>query len=171
MFNKLRSLDGFIDYSGICILVTKALEVEIFKRFFTNFINYLYENYGANYLQYPTALLFKGQKPLNPEKFTMGNIVRLLNPEKDWNITFPQKENNKLKLMEYCKSEVFSKYGEDEIEEMLNSYASSIDEIKEKYRNPSAHRNQIECKDAKECLDLIIDVEKLLKKMLDTFDE
>ena len=101
----------------------------------------------------------------------MGNIVYLLQPEKDYNIDFQQKENNKLKLMEYCKSEVFSKYSENEIEEILNSYANSIEEIKEKYRNPSAHRNQIECKDAKECIDLIIDVEKLLKKMLDSFDK
>ena len=58
-----------------------------------------------------------------------------------------------------------------EIENMLKRYASSIEEIKEKYRNPSAHRNQIACVDAKECIDLIIDIEKLLKKMLDSFDK
>ena len=171
MFNKLLNLGEVIDYSGICILVTKALEVEIYKRFFTNFIKYLDEKYNKDYSQYPTALLFKNSKPLRPEKFTMGNIAFVLCPEKNWNDSNEQKENNKVKLMEYCKNCVFSKYDEKEIENMLKRYASAIEEIKEKYRNPSAHRNQIACVDAKECIDLIIDIEKLLKKMLDSFDK
>ena len=53
---------------------------------------------------------------------------------------------------------------------MLNYYAEQIELIKEKYRNPSAHRDQIKRVDAEECMDLIIDVEKLLKQMIDSFD-
>ena len=170
MFNKLINLNGAIDYSGICILATKALEVEIFKRFFTDFIIYLDENYDKNYSEYPTALLFKNTKPLHVEKFTMGNIAFVLCPQKNRYDTYEQKENNKVKLIEYCKSNVFSRYNDEEIEETLNRYATSIEDIRIKYRNPSAHRNEIKCVDAKECIDLIIDVEKLLKQMLDSFD-
>ena len=40
-----------------------------------------------------------------------------------------------------------------------------------KYRNPSAHTNQIQKKDALECFNLTLDVKKILKEMLDTFDK
>lgn len=52
----------------------------------------------------------------------------------------------------------------------LNEFASQVETIKEEYRNPASHTNELKFTKAQECLDLIIDVEKLLKKMLDTFD-
>lgn len=171
MYTKLLGSAEIIDYSGICVLVTKALEVEIFKRFFSNFIKYLEKTYDNDYSIYPTSLLFQNKKPLHPERFTMGNIAYVLCYKEKYQDTPEQKKNNKAKLLEYCRKCVFSKFSEDEIEEKINEYGSSIEDIRIKYRNPSAHRNQIGKKDAKNCLDLIIDVEKLLKIMLDSFDE
>ena len=72
--------------------------------------------------------------------------------------------------MEYCKNSLFSNCSEEEITSTLNEYGQKIEFIKDKYRNPSAHRDEIERIDAKECIDLIIDVEKLLKQMIDSFD-
>ena len=72
--------------------------------------------------------------------------------------------------MEYCKKYVFSRYSTEEIERTLNEYAKEIERIRIDYRNPSAHRGQIGRKNAKECFNLVIDVEKLLKRMLDSFD-
>ena len=170
MYNHLITMDDIIDYSGICVLVTKALEVEIHKRFFTNFLDYLYAKYGADYKKYHTALLYQNRKPLLSEKFTMGNIAFVMCYIENWNDTDEQKVNNKLKLMEYCKKCVFTNYNEEEIEKLLKKYASSIEEIREKYRNPSAHTNEIKRVDAEECFNLVLDIEKLLKKMLDSFD-
>lgn len=170
MYNHLIIIDEIIDYSGICVLVTKALEVEITKRFFFNFLEYLNEKYGNNYLEYHSALLFQNRKPLFQDKFTMGSIAFVLCYTEDKNDSPKQKNNNREKLMEYCKSCIFSNYDEDEIENLLNYYATSIEEIRIKYRNPSAHRNEIKQIDAEECFDLVLDVEKLLKEMLDSFD-
>ena len=100
----------------------------------------------------------------------MGNIAFVLCYKEDKFNTIEQNKNNKKELMDYCKNCIFSKYSNEEIEKLLNTYASSIETIRTKYRNPSAHRNQIKRIDAQECIDLIIDVEKLLKKMLDSFD-
>jgi hypothetical protein len=72
--------------------------------------------------------------------------------------------------MEYCKECIFSKYNENEIKELLKKYASNIEKIRENYRNPSAHTNEIKRIDAEECFNLVLDVEKLLKQMLDSFD-
>lgn len=170
MYNHLIMIKDIIDYSGICVLVTKALEVEITKRFFFNFLDYLNEKYENNYVEYPSALLFQNKTPLFHDKFTMGTIAFVLCHIEDRNDSVEQKNNNKEKLMEYCKSRIFSNYSEDEIENLLNYYATSIEEIRIKYRNPSAHRNEIKQIDAEECFDLVLDVEKLLKEMLDSFD-
>ncbi len=61
----------------------------------------------------------------------MGNVFYLLCPEKDRYITSEQKANNKEKLMEYCKSNLFSEYDDEGIERLLNRYAYSIENITE----------------------------------------
>ena len=170
MYSKLLTLDEIMDYSGICVLITKALEVEIFNRFFTDFLKYLDENYHKDYSQYPTSLLFQYKKPLIPDRFTMGNIAFVLCYKQNYDDSPEQKKNNKKKLMEYCKTCIFSQNSEEEIEELITSYASSIEEIRKKYRNPSAHRGQINRVTANECFKLVIDVQRLLIKMLDSFD-
>ena len=171
MYNKFIKLDEIIDYSGVCILITKALEIEIIKRFFTNFIKFLDNNYNKNYIQYPTSLLYEGVIPLSPEKVTMGNIAFILCEKENWNDNEKQIKNNKERLLEYCRQCIFSNKSTEEIEKLLYSYVSSIEMIKIKYRNPSAHINHVQRKTAKECLDLLVDNQKLLKKILDSFDK
>lgn len=171
LYNKLDDVNESVDYSGICVLITKALENEIFKRFFTDFIKYLDDKYHYDYSKYHTALLFQYKEPLIPERFTMGNIAFVLCYTENYYDTPEQIKNNKMELMEYCKSHVFSRYNYDKIEELLTYYASSIEEIRVKYRNPSAHRGSIKKTTAEECFKFVIDVEKLLIKMLDSFDK
>lgn len=170
MFNKLNEIDEDMDYSGICVLVTKALEIEIFNRFFTDFIKYLDENYHKNYSEYPTALLFQYKKPLFSERFTMGNIAFVLCYTENYNDSPEQIRNNKLKLMEYCKKNIFSRYNNKKIEELLHNYAQSIEDIRVRFRNPSAHRGYIKKTTAQECFEIVIDIERLLVNMLDSFD-
>ena len=170
MYSRLSKTDSTIDYSGMCILVTKALEVEMKKRFFTFFIRYLDNNYNKDYSKYHTALIYKNKTILFSEKFTMGSIAYVLCYKNSKFDTKEQITNNQIKLIEYCKSCIFSQQTDAEIKNLLKQYAISIENIKETYRNPSAHTNEIKKIDAEECFNLLIDVEKLLKKMLDSFD-
>ena len=78
MFNKLIMMNEVIDYSGICVLITKALEVEINKRFFTDFIKYMDNTYNKDYSIYPTPLLFNKKEPLYDDKITLGNFQFIL---------------------------------------------------------------------------------------------
>lgn len=171
IYNELILIDDILDYSGVCILITKALECEIFNRFYTKFIKYLNINYHSNLREYPTGLLYNKRQLLYHKRFTMGSFAFVMCYKENWEDTDEEKENNKVKLLEYCKSCLFSKYDDKEIMQLLNKYASSIEMIRVKYRNPSAHRNKITKINAEDCFDLIVDVEKLLKKMLDSFDE
>ena len=55
--------------------------------------------------------------------------------------------------------------------DLLAEYAEDIETVRKDYRNPSAHTNMLQEINAKECMDLVIDVEKLLKRMVDSFDK
>ena len=170
MYNHLILLNDIIDYSGVCVLVTKALEVELAKRFYSNFLKYLDQKYQHDYSKYPTALLFQGKTPLLPEKFTMGNVAFVLCYLEDKYNSPQSRQNNKTRLLEYSKERLFSRLTLSEIDVLLQNYAKEIERIRKKYRNPSAHTNELKQVDAEECFNLVLDVEKFLKQMLDSYD-
>ena len=178
-FNNLINIENNVDYSGVCLLVTKALEVEMSKRFGKNFIAYLKGKYRGkeNYYQFPTALLntyydennTPHKKPIRPKDFTLGKLPYVMCLFYTNGITDEQKENDRQKLIEYAKEKLFNEKTDEEILEILKDFAEAIEEVKKDYRNPSAHTNQVKRIDAEECFNLVIDVEKLLKRILDSF--
>ncbi len=169
MYGNLILLDDIVDYSGVCLLITKALEVELKKRFFWGFLEYLDKTYTRNYSIYHTALLNQNT-PKRDEQISLGTMAYLLCLfESKWD-TYTQRQNNHNKLIEYSKACLFSSLREDEIKALLKDYARKIESIKESFRNPAAHTGQIKRTTAEDCFNLIIDIEKLLKRMLDSFD-
>ena len=79
--------------------------------------------------------------------------------------------NNTLKLVEYSKNNLLKDYTDEEIEKTLYEYGSFVEDIRIKYRNPAAHTNELEQIDAEECFNYVLDVEKVLRIMLDSFDK
>lgn len=173
IYKKQRELGNFLDYSGVCVLVTKALELEMDIRFYGFFMNYMKRNYPGkhNYHLFPTTLLNKFGKPCRQKDYTLGSVPYTLCYLIDENLSEEQITNNKQKLVEFCKSELMKDKAEEEILSILYDYGEKIEMIKNDYRNPCAHTNSLQAINAKECLDLVIDVQKLLKKMLDSFDK
>ena len=110
------------------------------------------------------------QRNNRTKQLLMGNIAFTLCFIESRYDSLSQKANNKSKLLEYSKDCIFSSYSQNQIETRLYEYAKSINFIRYKYRNPSAHTNKIRRIDAEECLNLVLDVERLLKRMLDSFD-
>ena len=173
IFNNLIGLQDIVDYSGVCLLVTKALEVEMGKRFCKNFLAYLKTKYPgkSNFVKFPTSLLDRYGKPIKPKHFTLGTVAYVLCYLEANDITEEQSQNNKEKLVEYVREKLFVGKTDDEIFVLLNDYAESVEEVKNDYRNPSAHTNELRRVDAEQCFALVIDVEKLMKRMLDSFAE
>ena len=173
IFNNLNGLEDIVDYSGVCLLVTKALEVEMSKRFCKNYLSYLKTKYPgkSNYPKFPTALLNQYGRPIKPNHFTLGSVAYVLCYLEADNLTEDQKKNNKERLIEYSKEKLLTGKSNDEILEILHDYADSIEEVRKDYRNPSAHTNELKKVDAEQCFALVVDVEKLMKRILDSFDE
>ena len=173
-YKRLQDLQEVIDYSGVCLSVCKALEVELFKRFYKDFKSNLERKYGKDYTKYHTALLFEKDRLLNEECFSLGTAQHILGQTKEKRPKFKNgglsDVNNKKVLHEYVKECLLSKCTDEEIETKLKDYAIKINTIRENYRNPSAHKDKVQKVQAKTCFDFVIDVEKFLKKMLDSFD-
>ena len=170
MFNNLNNMSEVVDYSGVCILVTKALEVELYKRFFDNFLKYLDQKRYKKYDNYPTGLLYKNREPLNEDKFNLGTVAYIFCLKSDYYIDYYQERNNEEKLIEYCEADLFKEFETEKIERLIKKFGENIEEIRKKYRNPSAHRNKITIDKAEDCLNLVLyNDNPLLKEMLDSF--
>lgn len=72
-YNTLLKMKDIVDYSGVCILVTKAIETEMKRRFYNEYMGYLKRKYPEknNYKEYPTSLLNKFNKPVKSKDFTL----------------------------------------------------------------------------------------------------
>ncbi len=164
MYKKLEAIGDIVDYSGVCLLVTKALEVEMKKRFRTSFIAFLKNRYGDDYKQYPMGLLDRDQlrrgnyRLLNEHGFTFGTVAYVL-------CCYSHTENDKQKLLEFCKCVCMPDLNENDAFSLLQKYGAEIERIRKDYRNPTAHTAQLNMIKAKECMDLVIDVEKLVQSL------
>ena len=74
---------------------------------------------------------------------------------------------------DYTTQMLFKNFSEDEekIRETLLTYGSYVEDIRVDYRNPAAHTNKLTKINADECFKFVLDSEKVLREMLDSFDE
>lgn len=171
IFNRLILIKEQIDFSSVVLLVSKTVEYEIARRFCRDFISYLKQTLPGheNYKNYPTALLNSFGTPKKEKNFTLGNAPYLLDPYKDECLSEELRENNKKLLLEYCSAKLMVGKSHEEILSALLYFSTEIEDLTKDYRNPSAHTNQITKMEAEQCFNLVIDVEKLLKRMLESF--
>ncbi len=177
MYAKLADVEDIVDYSGVCLLITKALELELGKRFCIDYIQY-YKNahpgregrYGA-----PLPIVNKYRRYIKPEAFTLGSFPFIIGCRYASDISEGEKRNIRNGILEYVKNTILKSYSETHDEEqvldLLDEYAEEVDRVREEYRNPSAHTNALTRINAKECFDLVLDVEKLLRRIIESFDE
>lgn len=172
-FNSLHKLGDDIDYSGVCLLVTKALEVELTKRFYKGFNKYIEDN-NIPLEKHHTSLVEEDDDEnlqIVPDyKITLGSMRYILCHKKHDDPKIHEK--NLSILTEYSKAKLFTdSHSDKEIKKTLRKYGKEIKDITYSYRNPAAHTDELQCLQAKKCLDYVIDVKHFLKTMLDSFDK
>ncbi|SFC56686.1 hypothetical protein [Butyrivibrio sp. YAB3001] len=169
MYKKQEEYGDLMDYSGVCVLITKALEVEMSIRFHKRFIDFLMDN-GIGVKEYPSSLIKDG-RVISPSEYTLGSVPFTLGYRIPRNASKAEISNNQKKLLEYSKASLITNRSDSDILNLLKTYGNQVERIKKDYRNPSAHTNALRSVNAKECLDLVIDVKKVLKNMLDSFEK
>lgn len=176
LYAKLLSISNIVDYSGVCLLVTKALELELGKRFCSGYIEYYRRTNPEGSIQNAplTIISTSGNRFMEPHEFTLGTFQYTIGRRFPRGLNRIQRTQIKNSILLFAQNDIFRTYAtnhtDEEIYDLLNGFARDIERVRIDYRNPSAHTNALTRISAQECFNLVLDVEKLLKRMLDSFD-
>lgn len=174
---KMKDSETF-DYSGVCLLVTKALEVETTKRFFLSYKDFLEQKYSS-VSRWPFALRQRDRGQITEtviadSEFTLGSVVSVIGLKRDYdtdgNITGYQIAHvgTKNEFLDYARSNLFKFSERRRVEAEIDKDYHFIEKVRLDYRNPSAHRDRLTITSARGCLEYVIDVQHMLKEMLST---
>ena len=169
IYDHLNSMKVELDFSCVCILLSKVVERELIKRLITDFQDYLETKYAQN-LQgnCPKVLLYNGQRQ-KAQFFSLGSIPVVLCEKRDNNCSDKEHQHNKELLLEYVRATIFPEKNPEEIEYLLKQIVKHTEHIRIRYRNPSAHTNCIKPLTAMECMDYIVETQKVLRNMMEAF--
>lgn len=160
MMSKMNDKEP-LDYSGVCLLVTKAVEVEITKRFFDQYKEFLKKKCGTN-IYWPKSLKGKDKnKIMTRNEFTLGSVIYVVGYDKYFNI---ENKSDYNLFLQYATNCLFLQ--NCNVKEEIKLDLNFIENVRKDYRNPSAHKSRMEFTTAKECLDYVLDVKHMLKEML-----
>lgn len=162
--------DENIDFAPICMSVSKALEVEVTRRYFTGYFNYL----NRNDMKIPADMLVKENgefREKREDEFMLGNITGVTGYAAylDTNMVrlVGRLTDENQKFLKYAKEDLFSGLSEVKCIEIIKKHIFNIKKVCVNYRNPSAHKQKISKVSARECLDFMVDVKKVIGEMLD----
>jgi len=182
-YQDMRDYNSLYDFSSVCLQASKAAEYELTNRFFEKYVEYLESVSGKNredagFLEHVPGCMTKTYKArengtsyeatrlLKETEVTLGTIQYLVGMNSRGRITdeegfasFSQYSGNAL-LAEGC-----------DIQETLCRHIKYILRIKNDYRNKAAHKDTMDVVVAKECLDYVVDIQRILAEMLDDYRE
>ena len=164
LYEQMGENDDY-DYSVICMAASKALEVEVARRYCGGYIRYLKDN---NVSPIPSGVLDKYGNFVSEENFVFGMIT---------DMTGYTVKNNEVRLLgkyktesnvflEYAMRKLFAVYEYDKCLEFIKKHIKMIDKVRLDYRNPAAHKSIMHSRTAKECLDYLVDIENTLGTMI-----
>lgn|GEM_PF-2189639 len=170
VYESIEAYNQLIDFSGVCLQVTKAFECEMTYRYFTRYRQYLKNRFGNDYAyNIPQAFykLKRGNKvELDEDEYTLGSIVYTAGMWKEGN-TIRGYEQDQALFMDYAQAELLihpkNAYA------VIKRHLYEIEKIRVKYRNSAAHKDSIDVIGARECLDYIVEVHRILGTLLDDY--
>lgn len=167
--------DDQLDYSCINVLLCKAVENELKRRCYEKYLEYLKNEFGDKYGEYPKILTVCKNGKIFLDKsanFTLGSIKKILGayvPEHRADVGQDTAMRDKKLLNRYLAS-ALTLDASLNVEPVTAQLIEGIRTIVDKYRNPSCHPVEISLALASECYDFILGGQNgFLKKALDLF--
>ena len=160
--NKLADRDS-LDYSGVCLQVTKVLDEEMTARFYTQYKRYLLRTCLLD--DWPQAMKNKyGDEPLEINDFTLGSITYVMGVGMNGRLY----DSNAFDLVQrFAKTSLYKDGMSDrDIRDHLIKCVECAEKTRRDYRNPAAHREAMSYISARECIDYLIEQTKMLRLVL-----
>ena len=170
-YDTMKDYDRMVDFSGVCVQIGKACEYELKKRIFTGYMAYEKKKYGEpQYLKKIPSACFstndttEESQLLTEDQVTLGKLKYIMGLDDNGRIA-SQKIWHEFR--EYAEAEFLvnpaSSYN------IIKSQMPVIARIRDEYRNPSAHAQEVTVVDAQECIQYVITVQKKLSELLDQY--
>ena len=176
LYLELSGMGDRLDFSGVCILAVKALENELHRRLYSDFVKYLQEKYPAEEElgKWPSSLRRRdrwGREFVLPEaRFTLGTVPFVCGTRTASYLSDAEHEADLRVVAEYAKEQLLAPgMTGEEIWTTLQAIGTDTDRITQKYRNPAAHINALGQGEAKACLDFLLEVERAFIWMMTRF--
>ena len=170
-YDTMKDFDRMVDFSGVCVQIGKACEYELKKRIFTGYMAYEKKKYGEpQYLKKIPSACFstndttEESQLLTEDQVTLGKLKYIMGLDDNGRIA-SQKIWHEFR--EYAEAELLvnpaSSYN------VIKSQMPVIARIRDEYRNPSAHAQEVTVVDAQECIQYVITVQKKLAELLEQY--
>ena len=170
-YDSMKDYDRMVDFSGVCVQIGKACEYELKKRIFTGYMAYEKKKYGEpQYLKKIPSACFstndttEESQLLTEDQVTLGKLKYIMGLDDNGRIA-SQKIWHEFR--EYAEAELLvnpaSSYN------IIKSQMPVIARIRDEYRNPSAHAQEVTVVDAQECIQYVITVQKKLAELLEQY--
>ena len=170
-YDSMKDYDRMVDFSGVCVQIGKACEYELKKRIFTGYMAYEKKKYGEpQYLKKIPSACFstndttEESQLLTEDQVTLGKLKYIMGLDDNGRIA-SQKIWHEFR--EYAEAELLvnpaSSYN------IIKSQMPVIARIRDEYRNPSAHAQEVTVVDAQECIQYVITVQKKLSELLEQY--
>ena len=176
LFAQMEAVPDQMDYSGVCILMLKALEAELHQRLFCDYSAFMEKHhpFAAEAARWPSVLCYRDNRGrwrrVVEERFTLGSVPYFCNTRVPEHISDAANEQDRRCLLSFAKQKLFRKgLSEDKIWENLTRIGKDVERVTKRYRNRAAHINAIRHQEARECMDFLIDVQQVLVWMMREF--
>ena len=176
IFYQLAAARQMIDYSSVCIVVSKAVEGELKRRLFSDFCRYMEERLplAEHGSQWPSGLCQykdgKGYVLRASEQLTLGSIAYLCHFKPDSRLSEAARNRNLHWLSQYGRDRLFRNLAsEEEIWRLLWEIGRFADSVASNYRNPAAHSAFFGYQKAVEFFAYVLEGEKSLPWIVQQF--
>ena len=153
------------EFSCVCLLITKALEIETTKRYFDEYIEYLETQETPD--NWPYALRKKDyyggytEETIKREEFTLGTAIHVAGLQNtstsECAPTISIKANYVFnKFAKYYRNRLYKCQIIPKIEQKIIDDCHFIETVRINYRNPAAHKDIIGIDVAKQCIDYVL---------------
>lgn len=162
--NSIQNNDN-LDYSGVCLQITKVLDEELSDRFYTKYKDYLTTKYPLD--RWPDAMKSKdGKAILATDEFTLGTIAYVMGTNASHTMGRGYASNI---MREFARNNLYPLVMTDEeIDQHLSDIVICAEKTRKDYRNPAAHREAISYISATECIEYLIEQTKMLRTILES---
>lgn len=168
-FDDLKKRDGGkqLDYSGVCMLTSKAVDTMASLIFYRGYRDFLRDKYGQDYEKWPSPMVNRfANGPLSDQDFTLGRVRYILGLEERRGRVRIVSKQAYGEFLAYARSHLLSAYQDAQIQNILEDSLVFIEKTRLEFRNKTAHRDQMTLVDASRCNEFIITVNQGLKKMI-----